>query len=71
MNIANSASVSAAVNSASSSDLGSVQSAASTLVLRKALDVQAAGAIALLNALPQQPALATQGSVGRNINTFA
>jgi len=71
MNIANSASVSAAVNSASNGDLGSVQGAASTLVLKKALDVQAQSAIALLNTLPQQPALATQGSVGRNLNTFA
>lgn len=71
MNIANSASVSAAVNSASNGDLGTVQGAASTLVLRKALDMQAAGAIALLNALPQQPALATEGNVGRNVNTFA
>ena len=71
MNIANSASVSAAVNSASSSELGTVRSAASTLVLKKALETQMTGAIALLNALPQQPALATQGSVGRNLNTFA
>lgn len=71
MNIANATSISAAANSASSSDLGTVQGAASMLVLRKALDAQAAGAIALLEALPQQPALATQGSVGRNVNTFA
>jgi len=71
MNIANSAVVSAAVNSASNSDVGTVQGAASTLVLRKALDVQAANATALLDALPEQPALATEGSVGRNINTFA
>ncbi|HEU6454448.1 MAG TPA: YjfB family protein [Roseateles sp.] len=71
MNIANSTGVSAAVNSAASSDLGTVQGAASTLVLKKALEVQAQGAIALLNALPQQPALATQGSLGRNLNVFA
>lgn len=71
MNIANSASVSAAVNSASIVELGTVQSAASTLVLKKALETQEAGAIALLNALPQQPTLATQGNIGRNLNTFA
>jgi hypothetical protein len=71
MNIANSAGVSAAVNSASNSEPGTVQGAASTIVLKKALDMQAAGAIELLNALPSQPALATQGSVGRNVNTFA
>jgi len=71
MNIANSTSVSAAVNSASNGELGTVQAAASTLVLKKALDMQASGAVELLNALPQQPALATEGSVGRNVNTFA
>jgi hypothetical protein len=71
MNIASSANVGAAVNNASNADLGSVQGTASMLVLRKALDVQAAGAITLLNALPRQPALATEGSVGRNLNTFA
>lgn len=71
MNIAISASVGAAVNSAAGSDLGTVQGAASTLVLKKALEVQAQGAMALLNALPQQPALATQGSLGRHVNVFA
>lgn len=71
MSIANSASVSAAVNSASNDELGTVQAAASTLVLKNALAMQAAGAIELLNALPQQPALATQGSVGRSLNMFA
>jgi hypothetical protein len=71
MNIANSAGLSAAVNSASNSDPGTVQGAASTLVLRKALDVQAANAAALLDTLPQQPALATEGNVGRHINTYA
>lgn len=71
MNIANSTGVNAAVTSASNGIPGTVQGAASTLVLRKALDIQAAGAVELLNALPQQPALATQGNIGRNINTFA
>lgn len=71
MNIANSTGVSAAVTSASNGTPGTVQGAASTLVLRKALDIQAAGAVELLNALPQQPALATQGNIGRNVNTFA
>jgi len=71
MNIANSPSVNAAVASASSGDVGTVQGAAGILVLRKALDTQAAGAMALLNALPQQPALATQGNVGRNVDTYA
>lgn len=70
MNIATSSSVSAAVSSASSSTPGTVGNAASLLVLRKALDTQEAGAVALLQALPQ-PALATEGSLGRNLNTYA
>ena len=71
MNIANSTGVNTAVRSASGSELGTVRSAASTLVLRKALDMQAPGAIELLNALPAQPSLATEGQLGRHVDTFA
>ena len=56
---------------ASSSNSGDTATAVGLLVLRKAIDIQAAGAIALLNALPPQPALATEGSLGRHLNTFA
>ncbi len=71
MNIANSARVSAVANSASNGEPGTVQAAASLLMLKQALQTQAEGTVALLNALPQQPALATQGNVGRHVNTFA
>jgi hypothetical protein len=71
MVISNSPSVAAAVSSASSSTPGSVGEAAGLMVLRKALDTQAAGAVALIAALPQQPALATEGNLGRNVNTYA
>ncbi len=71
MNIANSASISAVANSASNGEPGTVQAAASMLMLKQALQTQAEGAVALLNALPQQPTLATQGNVGRHVNTFA
>lgn len=64
MNIANSPAVSA-VSSAQPSD--GVQ----LLLLRKALQSQAQNAAAMLQALPQQPKLATEGAVGTNINTFA
>lgn len=67
MNLVNSPAVSA-VSSASPSD--SVQ----LLLLRKALQSQAQSAAAMLQALPQlppQPQLATEGSVGTRINTFA
>lgn len=71
MVITPSTSVDAAVGNASASTQGTVGSAASLMVLRKAIDVQAAGAAALIAALPQAPALATEGSLGRNINTYA
>lgn len=71
MVITNSPSVDAAVGNASAATPGSVGSAASLSVLRTALDTQAAGAAALIAALPQQPALATEGALGRNINTYA
>lgn len=71
MNITNSPSVNAAVSGASNSTPGTVGNAASLLVLRKALDTQESGAAALLAALPQAPALATEGSLGRNVNTYA
>jgi len=71
MGITNSTSVNAAVRNASNGTPGTVGNAASLLVLRKALDAQAAGATALLTALPQPASLATEGNLGRNINTYA
>lgn len=67
MNIANSTSV----NVASRYAQADTADAANILVLRKAMDIQEAGATALLSALPKPPALATEGSVGRNLNTYA
>ncbi|MDR7376016.1 hypothetical protein J2X19_000674 [Rhodoferax ferrireducens] len=40
-------------------------------VLKKALDVQAVAALGLIQALPQPPALATGGSLGTQVNTYA
>jgi hypothetical protein len=71
MDVANSPSLNAAVSSASNGTPGTVGDAASLLVLRKAMDTQAASAVALLAALPQPPALATEGNLGRNVNTYA
>lgn len=71
MVITSSPTVDAAVSQASGSTPGTVGGAASVMVLRKAMDVQAEGAAALIAALPQAPALATEGSLGRNINTYA
>lgn len=71
MDITSASTVSAAVSSASNAAPGTTAQAASLLVLKKALDVQQAGALALLDALPPQPALATEGSLGRNLNLYA
>lgn len=61
---------SAIVTSASSADLSTIQGTASVLVMKKALDAQASGAMQLIAALPQ-PALATSGTMGTKVNTFA
>lgn len=67
MDIASSSSVSPVSNPAQ----GEPADAVDLLVLRKALDIQSQGAIELLNALPQPPALATEGSLGRHVNVYA
>ncbi len=61
---------SATVTNASSADLGSIQGTASIFVLKKAIDQQAASAVQLIAALPQAT-LATSGSVGTKVNTYA
>jgi hypothetical protein len=66
MNIANTPSV----QTASAAAQGASSDAVNILVLKKALDIQAQGAMTLLQALPQPP-LATQGAVGTKVNTFA
>ena len=63
-------SVSSATAAASAADLGSVQGAASISVLKKALNAQASSAAQLIQALPQ-PALATSGSLGTQVNAYA
>lgn len=50
----------------------STSDALNVRVLKKALDIQASSAATLLQALPQlQPTLATSGSLGTQLNTFA
>lgn len=67
MNIANSSGVSAATSAAQAKGAGAVQ----IKVLNKALDAQALSAATLIQSLPQQPKLATSGSVGTQLNTYA
>jgi len=45
--------------------------AVQTLMLKRALDLQARDAAQLISALPAQAALATEGSVGTRVNTYA
>ena len=66
MNIA----TSAGVNSATSAAQDPTAGVAQMLLLRKALDQQTIAAASLLQAIAPPP-LATEGLVGRNVNTFA
>jgi hypothetical protein len=66
MNISNSSAVQAATSAATAS----TSDAVNMLVLKKALNMQAASAATLLQALPQPP-LANSGNVGTRLNTFA
>lgn len=67
MNIGNDTSVRVATSAAQSSNATEVQMA----VLKKAINSQAAGVQPLLDSLPQQPKLATEGSMGTKVNTYA
>lgn len=60
------------VSTATAQASQSTSDAINISVLKKALDLQANAAATLLQALPQpQPALATSGSLGTQLNTFA
>ena len=60
-----------AVQSATSAAAAPTSDAVNILVLKKALNTQAAAAATLIQALPQPPALASTGAVGTRVNTFA
>ena len=57
----------ALVNAATQMQQSQVAQMAQVLVLKKAMDIQATGALALLQALP----LATSGHLGTQVNTRA
>jgi hypothetical protein len=63
-------SISSTVSNASTADLGTVQGVAAVSVMKKALNLQASSVAQLIAALPQ-PALASSGSVGTQVNTYA
>lgn len=58
------------VSNASAADLGTVQGAAALLMLKKSMTAQATSAAQLIAALPQ-PALATSGHLGTQLNAVA
>ncbi len=57
----------ALVNASTQMQQAQVAQSAQVLVLKKAMDIQATGALALLQALP----LATSGNLGTQVNTMA
>ena len=67
MNISSLPANAAAVNA----EPGSTAEAAQVLVLKKAMDLQQSNAAALLDALPPPVPLATSGTLGRHVNTYA
>lgn len=70
--LGNSPAITAAIDAGMSfKQAEATQVAVQNTVLRKSLDMQASNAAILLQALPQAPGLATEGSVGTRVNTFA
>lgn len=62
------------VNTATTLASAKTSDAVNVMVLKKALDLQATSAATLLDAVQQsvpQPALATSGTLGTQVNTFA
>jgi hypothetical protein len=59
-----------AVNNASSADLSTAQGAAAVSVMKKAMNLQAASTAQLIQSIPQ-PALASSGALGTQVNAFA
>lgn len=62
---------SAIVNAASSMQQQETAQAVQVSVLKKAMDIQSTAAMQLLDALPQAPSLASSGSLGTQLNTYA
>lgn len=60
-----------AVNQVSREQQGSLGAATAIHSLNKSLQLQAQSTAQLLDALPKQPALATSGRLGTQLNTIA
>jgi hypothetical protein len=64
-------SIAGLVDAATQMQQTQVAQSAQMLVLKKAMDIQASGALAMLQALPANLPLATSGSLGTQINIMA
>lgn len=64
-------STSSLVNALNAGNTTRTQQAAQVMVFRKALDSQEANALAMLQAVPPAPQLATEGTLGTQVNTKA
>ncbi len=60
-----------AVQSATADASAPTSDTLNLMVLKKALNAQEASAAALIQALPEPPPLATEGSLGTQLNTYA
>jgi hypothetical protein len=67
MNISNNAAVGSAVAATESSSSGAIQ----TAVLGAVLGSEGQNALSLVQSIPQVTALATSGSIGTRLNTYA
>jgi hypothetical protein len=63
--------ISGIVNLATSMQAASTEQAIGIAVLKKAIDIQAAGAMALLEAIPAAPSANLPPHLGQNINITA
>jgi len=61
----------ALINASTQMQQSQVAQTAQVLVLKKAMEVQASGAMALIQALPANLPLASSGSVGTQLNVMA
>ena len=61
----------ALVNASMQMDQSQVSETVQILVLKKAMDIQASGVLALLQTLPAMLPLATSGNLGTQVNTTA
>ncbi len=67
MDVASPSTVAVAGAAAPATDIGP----SATLVLKKSNELRTSPAAKLVQSLPQQPLLASSGSVGTQVNTFA